>query len=91
MLHSSQIRRNNQINYFFVTGNPFNFYFEPYLEGDTHQFTAAPLQNEAMAASIAGESIKSEAISSMNYPDHFKVLRPGNVLTLLELDLIFIH
>jgi len=39
-----------------IAGNSLNFNFEPHLEGDTHQFTAAPLHNEAMAASIAGES-----------------------------------
>ena len=34
-----------------IYGNPLKFYFE-HLAGDTHQFTAAPLHNEAMAASI---------------------------------------
>ena len=33
-----------------IAGNPLNFNFK-----DTHQFTAAPLDNEAMAANIAGK------------------------------------
>ena len=39
-----------------IARNPINFNFEPHMEGDSHQFTAAPLHNEAMAAGIAGES-----------------------------------
>ena len=35
-----------------IDGNPLNFDFEPHVEGHTHQVTAAPLHNEA----IAGES-----------------------------------
>jgi len=38
-----------------LDGNPLKFDFEPHMEGDTYQFTAAPLHNEAMAARIAGE------------------------------------
>ena len=38
-----------------IAGNPINFNFK-HLEEHTHQFTAAPVHNEAMAASIAGES-----------------------------------
>ena len=39
-----------------IDGNPLNFDFGPHMEEDTHQFTAAPLNNEAVAANIAGES-----------------------------------
>ena len=39
-----------------IDGNPLKFYLEPIVKGATHQFTAAPLHNEAMATSIAGES-----------------------------------
>ena len=39
-----------------IAGNPLDFNFKPHLEGDTHQFTADPLHNEAMAANIVGES-----------------------------------
>ena len=37
-----------------IDGNPLKFDLEPIVKGDTHQFTAAPLHNEVMAASIAG-------------------------------------
>ena len=39
-----------------IAGNPLKFNFEPHLEGDTHQFTAAPLYNEATDVNIEGES-----------------------------------
>ena len=39
-----------------IARNPLNFNFTSHLEGATHQFTAAPLHTEAMAANIAGES-----------------------------------
>ena len=38
-----------------IAGNPLNYFFESNLEGDTHQFTTAPLHNEAMATIIADE------------------------------------
>ena len=37
-----------------VDGNPLKLYLEPIVKGDTYQFTAALLHNEAMASSIAG-------------------------------------
>ena len=37
-----------------IDGHSLKFDLEPIVKGDTHQVTAAPLHNEAMAASIAG-------------------------------------
>ena len=51
------ITKYNEIS---IDGNPLKFDFEPHLAGDTHQFTTAPLHNEAMAASIAGDNVVSQ-------------------------------
>ena len=50
------MRRNTKYTEISIDGNPLNFDFEPHVKGDTYQFTAAPLHNEAMAANIARES-----------------------------------
>ena len=39
-----------------IDGIPLKFDLGLIVKGDTHQFKAAPLHNEAMAASIAGET-----------------------------------